>query len=362
MKKAIVIIIFVVILGLIFYRIAAYQKGESPQSIEDIQKQQGVPVEVLNIHPGILVNSRQFSGTIEGYSQTSAVANLMETVKEIRVSVGQRVSEGEVLAVLDNTNPQARYQQAELALDNARRDFDRIEALYTKGAVSQQMLDQATLAKNIAESNFANAKELVEITAPIDGIVTDVMPKPGELVSPGDAVVTISNIEKIKSELWVGDADRQRIEPGQPAQFLLSGSNQGTSNQQNIPGKVTEVALSADPESHLYKITAVADNSGGLLRPGQLVTVHIVTESILNIVLIPQDAVVYQNNIPHVYKITNDHAQLIPITLDRKTSDQVEVTNGLTSGETIVVYGMNRLKSGDKVKVVSSSQEAVNVP
>ncbi len=362
MKKAIVIIIFVVILGLIFYRIATYQKGESPQSIEDIQKQQGVPVETLLIEPDTLVNSRQFSGTIEGYSQTSAVAHLMESVKEIRVSVGQRVSEGEVLAVLDNTNPQARYQQSELALNNARREFDRIKALYDKGAVSRQMLDQATLAKDIAQSNFANAKELVEITAPIDGIVTDVMPKPGEMVSPGDAVVTISNIEKIKSELWVGDADRQRIKPGQPAQFLLSGSNPETNNGQNIHGKVTEVALSADPESHLYKITVVADNSQGRLRPGQLVTVRIVTESIPNVLLIPQDAVVYQNNIPYVYKITNDHAQLTPITPGRKTSDQLEVTDGLTSGETIVVYGMNRLKSGDKIKVVSSPQEAVNVP
>lgn len=359
MKKAIVIILVLAVLVLIVYRIATHQQTQMAQSIEDIQREQGVPVETQTVEKSTLTFSRQFSGTIEGYSQTSAIANLMETVKEVHVEVGDKVSTDDVLVELDKTNPQAQYQQAKLARDNAVTEHNRIDALFKQGAVSKQTLDQITLAKDIAESNFSNANKLLEITAPIDGIVTDVMFKPGELVSPGDAVATISNMDKIKCKLWVGEADHDRIKIGQKAVFSPSISNP-TSDKQ-IMGKVSEIALSADRESHLYRVVVNADNTQGWLRPGQLVPVQIIIESIPNILTILKDAIITQNNITYVYKVENNIATLTPITLGKENRKHVQVIDGLTMGDTIVVYGMNRLQSGDRVKIVSGTEEVVNV-
>jgi RND family efflux transporter MFP subunit len=361
MKKAIVIIIVIAVLALIIYRISTYQKAQTAQSITDIQKQEGVPVEVLTAQQDTLTYTRDFSGTIEGFYQTSAVAHLMESVKEIRVNVGESVSAKDVLIVLDQTSPQAQYQQAKLARDNAQQEYDRIKALYDKGAVSRQTYDQVALGKNIAETNFSNARELVEITAPIEGVVTDIKVKEGQVVNPGQPVVTISATDKVKCEFWVGDADRQRIRTGQPAQFIASNDNPEFSSQEGLMGKVSEVALSADPESHLYKVTVAADNTKGQLRPGQLVSVIVTVETVPNILLIPYDSVILKNDKPFVYKVDNGTAQLIPIELGRKNRNHVEVVTGLSFGDTIVVYGMNRLKSGDKVRIVTLTGEANNV-
>ena len=360
MKKAIVIVLVLVVLALIVYRISTYQTSELAQSISDIQKAQGVPVEVITAEKTVLEFSRQYSSTVKGFSQTSAIVHLMESVKNVHVDVGDLVSTGDVLMELNKSNPQAQYQQAKLASDNAAQEFSRISALYEQGAVSRQMLDQATLARDIAESNFNNARELVEITAPIDGVVTDVMFRPGEVVSPGDAVVTISTINKVKCELWVGDKDHQQIRTGQLAQVITSGSS--TSNFQNgISGKVHEISLSTNPESHLYKVVVVADNNSMALKPGQLVLVRIVIESVPDVLVIPKDAVIIQNGSPFVYKIIGDIAELTPITIGLENRNHLEVSSGLSLGDTIVVYGMNRLKSGDRVKIVSATEEVVNV-
>jgi membrane fusion protein (multidrug efflux system) len=358
MKKAIVIIIVLAILAAIVYRIATYHKTQVAQSIQDIQKQQGVPVEVLTVQQDTLTYTRDFSSTVEGFYQTSAVTHLMESVKEVRVKVGESVSAKDVLIVLDQTNPQAQFQQARLARDNARQEYDRVKALYDKGAVSRQMYDQVTLAKDIAETNFSNARELVEITAPIAGVVTDVKVKEGQVVNPGQPVVTISATDKVKCEFWVGDADRQLIKTGQMAQFITSNQNLESTSQEELMGKVSEVALSADPESHLYKVTVVADNTKAELRPGQLITVVVTVETVPNVLLIPYDAVILKNDKPFMYKVNNGIAQSIPIALGRKNRNHVEVVNGLSLGDSIVVYGMNRLKSGDKVQIVTLTGEA----
>ena len=358
MKKAIVIIIVLAVLVAVVYRIATYQKAQVAQSIQDIQKQQGVPVEVLTVTPDTLEYSREFSGTVEGFYQTSAVAHLMEAVQKINVHIGEAVSAKDVLVVLEQSNPQAQYQQAKLARDNAVQEYDRIKALYDKGAVSRQMYDQVALGKNIAETNFSNARELVEITAPIAGVVTDIKVKAGQVVTPGQPVVTISATDKVKCEFWVGDADRQRIKTGQTAQFVTSNHNPEFSSQEGLVGKVSEVALSADPESHLYKVTVAADNTDRQLRPGQLISVIVTVETVPNVLLIPYDSVILKNDKPFVYKVASGTAQLIPIVLGRKNRDHVEVINGLSFGDTIVVYGMNRLKSGDKVQIVTLTGEA----
>jgi|GEM_PF-401185 len=360
MKKAIVIILVIVLLAAIIYKISTHQKETAAQSISDIQRAEGVPVEVLLARKDTLVYSREFSGEVEGFSQASAIAHLMETVSEIRVKVGEAVSPGDVLVVLNKSNPQAQYQQARLAFDNAEKEFARVSALFDQGAVSRQIYDQAALARDIAQTNFSNARELVEITAPIGGIVTDVMIKAGQVVTPGEQVVTISAINRIKCELWVGDADRQRIKVGQTALFYGQG-DPSSDNNSAISGVVDEIALSANQESHLYKVIARADNRTGSMHPGQLVSVRVITESIPDVLVIPRDAIIFQNDKPFVFHIENGLALLMPISIGRENRDRVEVSSGLAFGDTVVVYGMNRLKTGEKVKIVSSSREAGDV-
>jgi RND family efflux transporter MFP subunit len=361
MKKAIVIIIVIAVLALIIYKISTYQKGQTAQSISDIQREKGVPVEVQTVRQDTLVYSLQFSGNVEGYSEARAISHLTEKVSEVRVKVGDRVVKGDVLVELSKTNPQAQYQQAKLAYDNAKREYERVSALYEQGAVSRQTYDQTALAKDMAQTNLSNATELVEVTAPIDGVVTDILYKHGEVVSSNTPVVVVSSIDRIKCDLLAGDADRQQIKLGQIAQFSRSTTESSANTEYALQGTVTQVALSADNETHLFKIVAAADNRNNVLIPGQLVSVKIITQTFPNVLLIPQDAIIMQNDKPFVFNVENDIANLIPITLGRENMNTAEVVKGLSAGDTIVVYGMNRLKSGEKVKIVTSTGEVANV-
>jgi RND family efflux transporter MFP subunit len=361
MKKAIVIIIVIAVLALIVYKISTYQKGQVAQSISDIQREQGVPVEVQTVRQDTLVYSLRFSGNVAGYSQAWATSHLTEKVSEVPVKVGDRVSKGDVLVVLNKSNPQAQYQQAELAFENAEKEYKRIGALYEQGAVSRQTYDQTTLARDMAQTNFANATDLVEVTAPIDGVVTDILYKHGEVVSSNSPVVVVSRIDRIKCELWVGDADRQQIKLGQIAQFSRSTNELSANGQYALKGTVTEVALSADSETHLFKVVVAADNRHNVLIPGQLVSVTIITLTIPKVLLIPKDAVILQDDKPYIFKVENNVANLIPITLGRENMNESEIVSGLSAGDTIVVYGMNRVKSGEKVKIVTMSGEVANV-
>jgi RND family efflux transporter MFP subunit len=347
-KKIGIAIVILIVAG-VGLRIVTRGRGEAVESIADIQKREGVPVRVETTVPRTLARTLQFSGTIEGQEQSVITSRLMETVREIPVRVGQRVASGQIVARLDNGNPQAMYRQAKSTLDNAKMDYERMQALFNDGAVSRQALDQAKLGYDVAQSNFTAAGDLVDLRTPVGGDVVRVHVKPGEVVSPGMPVVTVAASKEVRVKFSVSAEDRPLIAPRQTARIQLAQSDTSW-----IPAVVDKVEDAADPQTRLFEVTVKSDSSTGLLRPGVLTTVQVVIEERPGVLSVSNEALLTRRNgEAEVFVAGADgRATRRTVRLGLQTANRVECLAGLSEGDRVVVYGQNRLSDGSPVKII----------
>jgi len=348
--KTLGILLAVAIALIIVVRIATRGRGEATESISDIQKREGVPVRVETATTGSIARSLQFSGTIEGEEQSVVVARVMEVARAIPVRVGQRVSRGDVVARLDETNPQAMYRQARSSRDDAKTDLERMQALFDQGAVSRQALDKARLALDIAQSNLDAAADLVVLRAPVSGEVVRVHLQPGEMASPGQPIVTIAASKQVRVKFRASAEERRRIQKGQLALIHLS-----LSDTSSIEAAVDKAEDAADPSTRLFEITVTSENPEGRLKPGVLTNVDVVIEQRQDVLTVNREALMGTSGHHEIYALDETgHARKRTVTVGLETARRAEIVNGLKVGERVIVYGQNRLADGDLVKVVES--------
>jgi len=184
-------------------------------------------------------------GTVRA-SQTSQVASqMMGTILEIHVREGDKVRASQVLAVLDDAQPQAAVAQAAAAVAAAEKEviaadsdvsisqstLQRYQQLYEKKSVSPQEFDEISARRQSAEArrDLARAQQAqasaalnqarialayVQIRAPFDGIVTEKKAEPGALATPGAPLFTVEDARGFRLEVTVDERDVQRVRVG----------------------------------------------------------------------------------------------------------------------------------------------------
>jgi len=353
MKRSITTILLLALAALIVFagaRQILKSRAELPKSISQLQKEQGVPVEVEQACTDTFKVSRTFLGTVEGGLQGDVLAPIMEKIVEIPVQVGDRVKVGQVVARLDARAAQAQYSQLKLAYEDAEREAKRMENLFAAGAVSEQMLQKAQLGRDMAKRNLESSSELVALTAPISGVVTDIFRRQGETTEIGKPVARIANLSRIKVEFKVNYDDRRLITAETPAFIRISGNG-----VQEIPARIADIGLSADPNTRLFSIWLTSENGAELLQPGLLVDVRLDVIRKPNALLVHREAVLTRNDQVGVFIIGDDlRATFKPLQIGLTNPTHMEVLQGLSSGQRVVIYGQNNLSDGQLVNIIKS--------
>jgi len=350
MKRAIGILIVVIVVALVAYRVVTHGTGERPKSIPEIQQEVGVPVEVAAVERMTLRTSVTSSGMVEGLVQADAVAKLMEKLETIQVRVGDRVKEGQVLAAFNKTAPTVRYEQTKVALEEAKRDHRRAKTLYESGAVALQAVEKAKMAYDVARLNVQAAEESIQLLAPISGVVTEVFYKEGETAHPGASVLRIARMDRMIAKVYVSEAEIGVVRERQDA-VLTSSSFPG----RTFSGTVTRVSLSTDPVIRTFPVWIEVSDRGAL-RPGMFVEARIFTQQRSDVLVLPADAILLKGDIPSVYVIEEAISRLQVVEPGISEAGMVEIVSGVQEGDRVVVEGHNRLTEGEKVKVVEGGR------
>lgn len=291
--------------------------------------------------------TRDFTGTLEGEEQANIVAKIQEKITAIIVRVGDRVKPGDIILTIDKAGASSQYYQAKASFDNAAQNLDRMKALYGEGAVAKQMLDGVQTAFDIAKANFFAARSIVELESPIAGIVTSIDGNLGDLTVPGRVIVTVANIEKIKIVFNVNEIELPNFAVGQSAEIYSELRRELVQR-----GKIFQVSKSADIQSRSFEIKAIFSNTKDKwFKPGMFCRVNIQMNSKRGALVIPNDAIIIQDNRKGVYIIENSRATFRAIEIGNTNGVLTEILSGLKEGETIATIGMNNLKEGSKVSV-----------
>lgn len=304
-----------------------------------------VAVRTAPVQQGDFPRTVTAGGSLRGDRQTTIPAKVQTTVTKIPVRRGQTVRQGDLLIQLDPGGVQSQYRQAEAVYRNAEKQVKKMRALYQAGAISESQLDAAETEFEVAQADFDAARQTIDIDAPFDGVVADVLVRVGDEVSPGLPLVDIADVSALRLILDVPNDQAARIAKGAPVRVVSP-----VDSTQVMAGEVIGVADAADVNTRSFEVECRFTEVKPGFSPGMYITADIETETLRAAILVPNDAIIYRSGQAMVYTVTADTAALVPVTVIAVGREMTAVTGALQAGQKAVVIGQKNLTPGAKVR------------
>ena len=313
-------------------------------TIEEIQKVNGKPARVVKAATVKLTDVRSFSGTIEGSQQTTATAKLGDPIAKVNVRVGSKVRKDQILAEFVFTGDNTAYQQAQANIAMQEKSLNRLKEVQAKGGVSLQDVEQLETQINVAKMQMETARRATLVLAPSSGTITEVKFKVGEVPGVGGAMFTIANLDKVILKLNVTSSEIGFFKKGAKATIELNG--------EKLQGEVSLIPLAANPITRFFPVEVTFKNKGQKLLPGMYLTTKIDAREVTG-VTVPVEAIVYSNGVNSVWTVDSEgKAKRKIVQLGVQTKTDIQIKDGLSEGDVVMVEGQNRMNDGDKVLIV----------
>ena len=317
------------------------------KGIKDVTEIDTVAVQVADVSLRDLKLEKTFTGTLEGEEQANIVSKIPERITKINVRVGDEIQQGQVVILLDKSGASSQYFQAKAGFQNAEKDLARMKSLYKEGAISQQLLDGTQTSYEIAKANYEAAKSSVELTSPINGIITAINLNVGDLAQPGMVLITVASINKMKILFDVGELDIPNFAIGQNAD-IFSDLNPEIKRK----GKISQISKSANIQSRSFELKAIFTNTKNKwFKPGMFCKINVELVKRKNAITVPSSSIISNGSSNSVYIINDRHAHLKNIKLGISNGNFTEIIGGLKGNEKVVTLGMNSLREGSIVHI-----------
>lgn len=308
------------------------------------------------------------SGKIESLKSASLSTRMMGYVTKLHVKMGQKVTAGQVLVSINNSDLQAKKAQVDASIlqatagfNNAKKDYERFKVLFSQQSASQKELDDMTSRYEMAKAGLEGAKQMrnevmaqfsySSITAPFSGEVTNTFVKEGDMANPGMPLVSMEGNGVMQVMAMVSEGDITSIKNGMSVNVLVKSSNQ------QIKGKVSEISGSATNTGGQYLVKINLENTNATVLSGMFVNVQFPIEKTTTAtfksdkVLVPESALITKGQLTGIYTVTNDVAILRWIRTGKTFGSQVEVLSGLSADEKYIVSAEGKLYNGVKVLI-----------
>ena len=265
-------------------------------------------------------------------------------VESVRANAGDKVSKGQLLAVLSSQTLAAERSDLRLAqqrLEAARNVFQREETLWKEKISAEQDYQQARAAMAEADVTAQAARQRLaaigvtgdarqmarhEIRSPIAGTITDKNITIGESVAADAVVFVVADLSTVWAEVTVGERDLDTIKTGQAAAVMAN------TTQAQSTGRVSYISALVGAQTRAAKARVVLPNPDGAWRPGAPVQVDIVAAEVTVPVAVMADAIQTVRDEPAVFGRYGDQFEARPIKPGRSDGQYVEVLEGLPAG------------------------------
>ncbi len=227
--------------------------------------------------------------------------------------------------------------QARAGLDTRLKPYTDADLAGANAGISQA-LAQADLARIAVEDTI--------VRAPFDGVVSNVLVEVGGLVNPGVPVVALI-AKDVEVALTVDEARLNEVKVGIPAELSV-----GAYPGRVFTARVDSVAPTGDPRTHTFELKVRADDPERLLKPGMYAAVTLVTAAKDAALNVPAAAMTTTlDGKPAVLVVKDGKAALRPVRTGITSAESVEVLEGLTRGEQVIVVGVSQVRDGQPVAV-----------
>ncbi len=414
-------VVLIVVIGLLIVQAAnrISQKRQEVVIEPAVQSERMVPIQVTRVQHGEIKSFLTVSGVVEPKEMVRVFAKIMGQVKEVSVQEGEQVEKGAILMRLDDeqirlqvaqakanldsahaslerikagarpqevSQAEAGVRQAKISLDSAEENYQKMQKLFTEGAISEQQHDQAKNQYEIAKAQYQSVSESYKlitegassqdikaveaqvrqaqsalelaqsqlnstiIKAPISGSVTAVSVKTGELASSAMPLLSIIDVSELSVKTGISEKDIGAVQLGQDAEIFIDAYP-----QKKFSGEIVSKGVVVDPVTKTMEIKIRVKEADIDIPPGVFARANIIIEDNPDALIIPSSALTRKADGLYVFVLEDDKKTVKrrAITTGITQDNQVEVVNGITGNEIIVILGNISLEEGDLVRVAN---------
>ncbi len=341
------------------------QVKQLDEAIAELDDNSKLPlVSTLTVQPEEFHHFLELQGDVMTDQNVLIYPEMAGTLYRVYVKEGQKVSKGQVLASIDDGGLSSQLTQMRTQAELSKTTFERQKRLWEQNIGSEIQFLQAKTNYEAQESAVKQLESQVAkstIRAPFSGIIDDVIKDQGTVVSPGPGseIFRIVNLSDMYIDVEVPEAHLPNVTPGKmvDAYFPVLGETVST--------KVRQTGNFINPSNRSFVAEIPVPNTNGHIKPNLTAQVKINDYTNENAILIPQ-SVVSENaeGEQYVYIAAEENGEVIAkksiITPGKTQGDFLEVLEGISAGNQVIVEGARSVRDGQTVKVLDTTTTAKN--
>jgi RND family efflux transporter MFP subunit len=330
---------------LLMYMQGSFEHKVSPGSAKPEPLESAAKYKTAVVTSTAIDDMFAWPGTVRSRTVAKIAPKIAARILELKVNAGDRVSKGDVIARLDDSDIRAKEREALAAVagvsaqaSRAAADAQRISSLYKQEAATRENLDNVQAQAKTAQAAVSQAQSAVNVVrtylddavlrAPFSGVIVAKLKEAGDMGLPGEPVVTMQTAQDMRLEVSVPSSCATQLETGMEVKTRIDTLNS------TISGKIDEIAPEVDPQTRSQLIKIKLPEVKGL-QPGYLGWLDQACEQ-HQALLIPQSAVIRVGQLESVKVVTEGNVSLRHIRTSKTFADKVEVISGLRAGEIVV--------------------------
>jgi membrane fusion protein, multidrug efflux system len=311
-----------------------------------------IPVKVETLSKAKISRNIEYPATILAFEEVNMVPSTPGRIDRIYVEVGDRVTKGQDLFLMDRT----QLLQLKLQLSSLEKDLWRMDTLLKTGSARQQQFDQMKTQYDVTKSNVDFMEENTLIKAPFTGVVTGKYFENGEMYSGTpttstgrSAIVTVMQVNPLKVMVGVSEHYYPLLKKGMKASIIAD-----VYPGESFSGTIFRIAPTINMATRSFDVEIQVPNRNDLLKPGMFVRVSM-DLGVEEAFVVPASSVMMQEgtNTRYVFAERDGIAKRVEVAIGKRFNDRLEIiTENLEEGERIISEGQARLIDGDRLQII----------
>ncbi len=316
-------------------------KNEEPAK-SDIK--QSVLVKTMIVKQETITRNIDYTASLVPFEEVHLAPSAPGRIEKINVEIGDNVSRGQVVALMDRTN----LEQAKINLLNQETNFRRLDTLKKTNSISDQLYDQAKSSYNISKTSYDFLQENTQLRAPFNGVISGKYFEDGEIYSGSPvasvgkpAILSIVQINQLKALIGISASYYPLITKGMKAEIKSEIYPDLTFN-----GEIYRIYPTIDNATKTFTVEIKILNGNLKLRPGMFSKIQ------LNLgkgqaIMIPNIVLVKQTGTNDMYVFVNKNNAAVKklVKTGRMIDDKIEILDGIADGDEIITVGQNKLEN-----------------
>lgn len=330
---------------------------EKQQENDTTQTHNEIAVEIKEIQPEEFNHYITVFGNVEADKYAKISPEMNGQIKKIHVEEGQRVNAGNLLVSLNTETTESSINEVKTNLELATTTFEKQKSLWEQGIGSEMQYLQAKANKEGAEAklNMLEAQlRMSQIRAPFDGLVDKIYLKEGELAGPAVPVIEFVNLARLNIKADVSETYIGSIRVGEEVQLSFPSIP-----EEKRTAKISRIAKVINPSARTFQVEVSINNPGEKIRPNMVCALSINDYNAEKAFVVP--SVVIKRDITGDYLYVASENGKNEVVAEKKYIKRgmsnegfTLVTDGLSSGDKVIVAGYNMVSTGTYVNVIEN--------